>query len=76
VIDPAELGVAAQVLSVRYAQRQVRRSEVFHDYGSDGLPDATLDMDYDFWVIATPTASPWSTPATTWRRGTGWGRSR
>jgi hypothetical protein len=51
VIDPAELGVAAQVLSVRYAQRQVRRSEVFHDYGSYGLPDATLDMDYNFWVI-------------------------
>jgi glyoxylase-like metal-dependent hydrolase (beta-lactamase superfamily II) len=51
VIDPAELGVAAQVLSVRYARRQVRRSEVFHDYGSYGLPDAALDMDYNFWVI-------------------------
>jgi glyoxylase-like metal-dependent hydrolase (beta-lactamase superfamily II) len=51
VIDPTELGVAAQVLSVRYARRQVRRSEVFHDYGSYGLPDATLDMDYNFWVI-------------------------
>jgi glyoxylase-like metal-dependent hydrolase (beta-lactamase superfamily II) len=49
VIDPAELGVAAQVLSVRYAQRQVRRREVFHDYGSYGLPDATLDMDYNFF---------------------------
>jgi hypothetical protein len=50
VIDPAELGVAAQVLSVRYAERQVRRSEVFHDYGSYGLPDATLDMGYNSWV--------------------------
>lgn len=51
MIDPAELGVAAQVLSVKYAERQVRRSEVFHDYGSYGLPDAILDMDYNFWVI-------------------------
>jgi hypothetical protein len=47
VIDPAELGVAAQVLSVRYARRQVRRSEVFHDYGSYGLPDGDAAHFYE-----------------------------
>jgi glyoxylase-like metal-dependent hydrolase (beta-lactamase superfamily II) len=51
MIDPSGLGAAAQVLQVKYAERQVRRAEVFHDYGSYGLPDATLDMDYNFWVI-------------------------
>jgi hypothetical protein len=39
------------VLSVTYAERQVRRGEVFHDYASYGLPDDSLDMDYNFWVI-------------------------
>jgi glyoxylase-like metal-dependent hydrolase (beta-lactamase superfamily II) len=51
VIDPAELGTASQVLSVTYAHREVRRSEVFHDYGSYGVPDAVLGMDYNFWVV-------------------------
>ncbi|WP_028936442.1 N-acyl homoserine lactonase family protein [Pseudonocardia spinosispora] len=51
MIDPAELGTASRVLSVKYAERQVQRSEVFHEYSSYGLPDATLDMDYNFWVI-------------------------
>jgi glyoxylase-like metal-dependent hydrolase (beta-lactamase superfamily II) len=51
MIDPAGLGTASQVLSVTYAERQVRRGEVFHDYASYGLPDSTLDMDYNFWVI-------------------------
>ena len=51
MIDPATLGPADQVLSVRYAHRRVRRSEVFHEYDTYGVPDATLDMDYNFWVV-------------------------
>jgi glyoxylase-like metal-dependent hydrolase (beta-lactamase superfamily II) len=51
MIDPRTLGPAEQVLSVKYAHRQVRRSEVFHEYDSYGVPDETLDMDYNFWVI-------------------------
>jgi glyoxylase-like metal-dependent hydrolase (beta-lactamase superfamily II) len=51
VIDPAELGAAEQVLSVKYAERQVRRSEVFHEYAGYGVPDAVLDVDYNFWVV-------------------------
>jgi len=51
MIDPRTLGTAGQVLQVKYAERQVRCSDVFHQYERYGLPDATLDMDYNFWVI-------------------------
>jgi len=39
------------VWSVKYGERVVRKSDVFHDYGSYGLPDGDLDMDYNFWVL-------------------------
>ena len=45
---------ADQVLSVRYAGRTVRRSDVLHDYGATGEPDGDLEMDYNFWVIHGP----------------------
>jgi glyoxylase-like metal-dependent hydrolase (beta-lactamase superfamily II) len=51
MIDPAVLAPAQEILSVKYAERRVRRSDVFHDYGSYGVPDGWLDMDYNFWVI-------------------------
>lgn len=41
------------VLSVRYGTRIVRKSDVFNDYASYGLPDGDLEMDYNFWVIRT-----------------------
>ncbi|HUB71537.1 MAG TPA: N-acyl homoserine lactonase family protein [Acidimicrobiales bacterium] len=39
------------VISVKYGERVVRKSDVFHDYGQYGLPDGNLDMDYNFWVL-------------------------
>jgi glyoxylase-like metal-dependent hydrolase (beta-lactamase superfamily II) len=39
------------VLSVKYGERVVRKSDVFYDYSSYGVPDGDLDMDYNFWVI-------------------------
>ena len=39
------------VWSVKYGERVVRKSDVFYDYGSYGLPDGDLDMDYNFWVV-------------------------
>src|SRR6201991_1607961 len=51
LIDPAVLAPAREVLSVKYAERRVRRSDVFHDYASYGVPDGWLEMDYNFWVI-------------------------
>lgn len=39
------------VWSVRYGERVVQKSAVFHDYGQYGLPDGDLDMDYNFWVM-------------------------
>jgi glyoxylase-like metal-dependent hydrolase (beta-lactamase superfamily II) len=45
---------AEQVLSVRYAGRTVRRSDVLHDYAAYGEPDGPLEMDYNFYVITGP----------------------
>lgn len=39
------------VWQVKYGERVVKRSDVLHDYAQYGLPDADLDMDYNFWVI-------------------------
>lgn len=39
------------VWSVKYGERVVRKSDVFHQYESYGEPDGDLDMDYNFWVI-------------------------
>jgi glyoxylase-like metal-dependent hydrolase (beta-lactamase superfamily II) len=39
------------VWSVKYGERVVRKSDVFYDYSSYGLPDGELDMDYNFWVV-------------------------
>lgn len=44
-------GKAESVWSVKYGERVVRKSAVFHDYAQYGLPDGDLDMDYNFWVI-------------------------
>ncbi|GAA4932853.1 glyoxylase-like metal-dependent hydrolase (beta-lactamase superfamily II) [Actinomycetospora succinea] len=45
---------ADQVLSVRYAGRTVRRSDVLHDYAAYGEPDGDLEMDYNFYVVTGP----------------------
>ncbi|WP_378148391.1 N-acyl homoserine lactonase family protein [Cnuibacter sp. UC19_7] len=39
------------VWQVKYGERVVRMSDVFHDYAQYGRPDADLDMDYNFWVV-------------------------
>jgi glyoxylase-like metal-dependent hydrolase (beta-lactamase superfamily II) len=39
------------IWSVRYGERVVRKSDVFYDYGTYGLPDGDLHMDYNFWVL-------------------------
>jgi glyoxylase-like metal-dependent hydrolase (beta-lactamase superfamily II) len=44
-------GKAQSVWSIKYGERVVRKSAVFHDYAQYGLPDGDLDMDYNFWVI-------------------------
>ena len=44
-------GKVDSIWSVKYGERVVRKSDVFHDYASYGLPDGELDMDYNFWVI-------------------------
>ena len=44
-------GKVHSVWSVKYGERVVRKSVVFHDYAQYGLPDGDLDMDYNFWVI-------------------------
>jgi glyoxylase-like metal-dependent hydrolase (beta-lactamase superfamily II) len=41
------------VWQVKYGERVVRKSDVFHEYGQYGEPDGDLDMDYNFWVIRT-----------------------
>lgn len=48
-IQPQHGGMS--VWSVKYGERVVRKSDVFHDYAQYGEPDGELDMDYDFWVI-------------------------
>jgi glyoxylase-like metal-dependent hydrolase (beta-lactamase superfamily II) len=40
-----------EVLQVKYGERMVNMSDVFHDYGSYGRPDGQLHMEYNFWVI-------------------------
>lgn len=47
-IDGAKI---ESVWSVRYGERIVRKSDVFYDYASYGLPDGDLHMDYNFWVL-------------------------
>lgn len=42
---------ALSVWSVKYGERVVRKSDVFHQYEAYGLPDGDLDMDYNFWVV-------------------------
>jgi glyoxylase-like metal-dependent hydrolase (beta-lactamase superfamily II) len=44
-------GGTVSVWSVKYGERVVHKSDVFHDYAQYGLPDGDLDMDYNFWVI-------------------------
>ncbi len=47
------MGIASvdSVWSVKYGERVVKKSAVFHDYAQYGLPDGDLDMDYNFWLI-------------------------
>jgi glyoxylase-like metal-dependent hydrolase (beta-lactamase superfamily II) len=47
----ADSATSNSVWSVKYGERVVRKSDVFHDYAAYGLPDGDLDMDYNFWVI-------------------------
>ena len=41
------------IWQVKYAERVVRKKDVFHDYEQYGIPDGPLDMDYNFWVLRT-----------------------
>lgn len=45
------IGKFDSVWSVKYGERVVRKSDVFHDYAQYGLADGTLDMDYNFWLL-------------------------
>lgn len=40
-----------EVLAVRYGTRRTTKSEVFLNYPVFGEPDASIEMDYFFWVI-------------------------
>jgi glyoxylase-like metal-dependent hydrolase (beta-lactamase superfamily II) len=42
---------ANSVWEVTYGERQVRKSDVLHDYAQYGLPDGELHMTYNFWVV-------------------------
>jgi glyoxylase-like metal-dependent hydrolase (beta-lactamase superfamily II) len=42
---------ATEVLAVKYGERTVRKSDVFYDFASYGVPDGELAMDYSFWVV-------------------------
>lgn len=39
------------VWSVKYGERIVHKRDVFLDYDNYGLPDGTLGMDYNFWLL-------------------------
>lgn len=47
-------GPARQVLAVRYGHRVTSRAESYLGYHLYGEPDASLDIDYYFWVIRDP----------------------
>jgi len=40
-----------EVVAVRYATRETRKSECFYRYASYGEPDEPLVMDYFFWLL-------------------------
>ncbi|MFB2597783.1 N-acyl homoserine lactonase family protein [Herbiconiux sp. P17] len=42
---------ALSVWQVKYGERVVRMSDVFHDFAQYGVPDGDLDMDYNFWIL-------------------------
>jgi glyoxylase-like metal-dependent hydrolase (beta-lactamase superfamily II) len=48
---PSESPSPVSVWAVKYGERVVRKSDVFFDYSSYGVPDGDLDMDYNFWVV-------------------------
>lgn len=48
------LPAGASIIQVTYADRTVRRSHVFHDFPSLGIPDVDLLMPYSLWAIDTP----------------------
>lgn len=50
-VEATRPAAARSVLSVRYAGRTVRRSDVLHDYAALGEPDGPLEMDYNFYVV-------------------------
>jgi glyoxylase-like metal-dependent hydrolase (beta-lactamase superfamily II) len=39
------------IWQLKYGERVVKKSDVFHDYESYGLPDGELEMDYSFWLL-------------------------
>jgi glyoxylase-like metal-dependent hydrolase (beta-lactamase superfamily II) len=44
-------GAGIEVVQVKYGERMVKKSDVFHDYAAYGLPDGQLHMEYNFWVL-------------------------
>jgi glyoxylase-like metal-dependent hydrolase (beta-lactamase superfamily II) len=39
------------IWQVKYGERSVLKSEVFDDFAALGVPDGSLAMDYNFWVL-------------------------
>ena len=48
------LPAGASIIQLTYADRTVRRSHVFHDFASLGIPDGDISMPYSLWAIDTP----------------------
>jgi glyoxylase-like metal-dependent hydrolase (beta-lactamase superfamily II) len=65
-LHPAGLNPAADhaaaltyvVVAVRYGTRECSRSEVFHEYLRYGEPDASMTMDYFFWLLIPAEGAP------------------
>jgi len=51
VSDASTTDRPISVLSVKYGERVVKKSDVFYDYASYGVPDGDLEMDYNFWAV-------------------------
>jgi len=48
---PSQAAPGIEVIQVKYGERMVNKSDVFHDYASYSLPDGQLHMEYNFWVL-------------------------
>jgi glyoxylase-like metal-dependent hydrolase (beta-lactamase superfamily II) len=49
--DAVDTSSNLSVWQVKYGERVVRMSDVFHDFAQYGVADGDLEMDYNFWVL-------------------------